>query len=141
MKKTTKIRIFHAMLANAGLMAQKPDMLASYGVSSTLDLTEAELDQLMDKLREVHSKKQKDLEAARRRVMAAIGAYLRREGRPEHVANIKAIALRAAGCDDFNKIPLSKLRAIYSEFVKQNRAGKSAQMITSEEIERKTLMN
>lgn len=63
----------------------------------------------------------------RKRVMAAIGGWLTNM-KTEHSATlIKSIACRAAGVDDFNKIPLSKLRAVYYEFVnRQNVAANSS---------------
>lgn len=52
MKETTKtspdkIRVFHAMLAKANLMAQKATILSSYDVQSTKQLTSGQLDELI----------------------------------------------------------------------------------------------
>jgi hypothetical protein len=43
-----KIRVFHAMLAKADLMTQKETILSSYDVQSTKQLTEKQLDELID---------------------------------------------------------------------------------------------
>jgi hypothetical protein len=56
------------------------------------------------------------LDKARKRVIAVIGAWLRSRGMTEGIARIKGIACRAAKVDDFNKIPLNKLRALYEEW-------------------------
>lgn len=52
----------------------------------------------------------------RKRVIAAIGAWLRSRCKKENIATIKAIACRAAKADKFNDIPASKLRALYEEW-------------------------
>ena len=68
----------------------------------------------------------------RKRVMAAIGSWLRAAGEAETPAKIKAIACRAAQCGDFNAIPVSKLRGIYSEFSKQRKAAERGRAIAAE---------
>jgi hypothetical protein len=68
----------------------------------------------------------------RKRVMAAIGAWLRAAAAEETPAKIKAIACRAAQCKDFNAIPISKLRGIYSEFTKQKKAAERGRAIVAE---------
>lgn len=57
----------------------------------------------------------------RRRVMAAIGAYLRHMHFDENQQHIMAIACHAAGYSNYNNIPVSRLRAIYYEFVRRNK--------------------
>jgi hypothetical protein len=56
------------------------------------------------------------LDKARKRVIAAIGAWLRERNKTESIGLIKAIACRAAKADDFNAIPANKLRALYEEW-------------------------
>jgi hypothetical protein len=43
-----KIRVFHAMLAKANLMTQKETILSSYDVQSTKQLSEVQIDQLIN---------------------------------------------------------------------------------------------
>ena len=62
-----------------------------------------------------------ELNKWRKRVMAAIVGWLKSRNRTENAAVIKAIACRAAGKDDFNKIPLNRLRAIYGEWCGKNK--------------------
>ena len=52
----------------------------------------------------------------RKRVMAAVGGWLRACGTAHTAETIKAIACRAAQRKSFNDITLSELRAIYAEF-------------------------
>jgi hypothetical protein len=53
--------------------------------------------------------------------MAVIGAYLRRLNYAENADSIKAVACRAAGYENFNSIPVSRLREIYYEFLRRNK--------------------
>lgn len=69
----------------------------------------------------------------RKRVMGSIGGWLRLKAEAgeidDEAAVIKAIACRAAGCTDFNKIPLSKLRAVYYEFLEKQKIAKRTETI------------
>lgn len=47
---TKKIKQFHAILASKGLMDMKEEVLYSYGVKSTKDLTETQLTELINRL-------------------------------------------------------------------------------------------
>jgi hypothetical protein len=58
MDTQAKIRQFHAILAKKGLMDLKVDLLASYGVESTKQLKESELDELINKLQSVQVSKE-----------------------------------------------------------------------------------
>jgi hypothetical protein len=60
--------------------------------------------------------KQVKLDTLRKRVIAAIGAWLRERNKTENIGIIKAIACRAAQVSDFNTIPAGKLRALYEEW-------------------------
>lgn len=52
----------------------------------------------------------------RRRVMAAIGAYLRKNNKTSDATIIKAIACRAAKTTNFNRIKLDELQRLYNQF-------------------------
>lgn len=120
------IRQFRSICARMGVTGDRYEALKeSYGVASCKDMTERDLQDAILKLQGFVTTQTPQSEAGvwRRRVMAAIGAHLRRTGRAESLELIKAIALRAAKdyCD-FNQIPVSELRGIYYEFVRQNKA-------------------
>jgi hypothetical protein len=57
-----------------------------------------------------------DMDTWRKRVMAAIGGWLRMCNTTHTADSIKAIACRASGRKAFNDITLSELRAVYAEF-------------------------
>ena len=65
------------------------------------------------------------MDKLRKRVMAAVGGYLTKSGRKSNASIIKAIACRATGHDDFNKIPRERLRnliALFNNKVKDSEA-------------------
>ena len=53
MDTQAKIRQFHAILAKKGIMDLKHDILAEYGVISTKDLKETQLDELINRMQTV----------------------------------------------------------------------------------------
>lgn len=109
------LRQYHTICRILGIDAEERRAIASgYGVNSSKDLTNQQLVELLTKL---HG----DAHRWRRRVMAVIGAYLRRINYTENADTIKAVACRAAGYDDFNRIPVSRLRSVYYEFLRRNK--------------------
>ena len=69
---------------------------------------------------------------AAKRVIAAICQWLDRQGyrfgsRDEKVRYCLAVACRAANCPDFNRIPESRLTAIYNLFCRKNSVDVSGQ--------------
>lgn len=67
------------------------------------------------------SKSEPDADVWRKRCMASIGGYLRLAGKASNAQIIQAIACRATGVEDFNKIPISRLRNLYNAFLKQQK--------------------
>jgi len=80
MDKKLKIKTFHGLLARTGLMSYKEDMLASYGVESTLDLELWELDELINKLRQQESEQKREHDAELRNLRSTILTILQRMG-------------------------------------------------------------
>ncbi len=58
MTKKDKIKWFHVLLYRTHMMANKADMLASYGVSSSKDLSDRDLDELIDYLKRIYEEKE-----------------------------------------------------------------------------------
>ena len=75
-----------------------------------------------------------DISKLRKRVMAAIGAYLRSEGRFESPSIIKGIACRATGYRSFNKIPRERLRNLIGLFNDKVKDKRAVEAITAEEL-------
>lgn len=129
--KAKLFRKFHAVCSEMKLSdMEKHAIVESYGHESSKDMDEKEL---IDAITTLLSQKNAEADTWRKRVIAVIGAFLRRNGYPENINNIKAIAVRASdGYDNFNKIPLSQLRALYSEFLRKNKTTIKVEKVTNE---------
>lgn len=66
----------------------------------------------------------------RKRLIAAIGGWLTMTGKQGGLDMIKGVACRAAGVDDFNKIPKARLVSLYNAFVQKQKDLKTVNDIT-----------
>lgn len=122
-QKNALLRKFHALLRKAGVNnEEKMVMLASYGVQSSKDMSVYELTELCHKLDMRTNKSAAEANKWRKRVMAAIGGYLRAMGQDGNANMIIAIACRASRYSDFNSIPVDQLRSVYNAFKNRTKA-------------------
>ncbi|MDE5575500.1 MAG: hypothetical protein K2I87_07295 [Bacteroidales bacterium] len=70
-----------------------------------------------------------DLNVWRKRLIAAIGGWLRMTGRQDGLEIIKGIACRAAKKDDFNAIPKQQLVSLYNAFLQRQKDLKTVKTI------------
>lgn len=121
------LRKFHSLCYRLNLSADdKLAMLSAYDVESSVDLSNAELTELCDRLNEILNPEDAKLDKMRKRVLAAIGGWLRMIGKGDEGMNyIKGVACQAAKVDNFNKISLERLTTIYNMFLKKQRDAKS----------------
>ena len=113
------LKKYHTLCTVLGLDDEaKHAILASWGVESSRDLTQHQLIDICAKLSEQVNEKDgtASLDKLRKRVIAAIGGWLRETGQSENISKIKGIAMRAGGYDDFNKIPRERLRNLIATF-------------------------
>lgn len=99
------------------------------------ELKSTEASELIGRLKRNQGRTDTALDVWRKRLMAAVGAYLRAFGYSESAAAIKTIACRAAGmpnADCFNQIPLERLRGLYNAFRNQVRDRDSVTDLTEE---------
>lgn len=97
----------------------KESLLAAYGVESSTGLTEAQLEELCDYIQMNVNLTEEALEMDRWRksVIRAIGRSLNAEGYMGYgVEYIKAVAVRAAEAESFNKITKQQLVNLYHAF-------------------------
>jgi hypothetical protein len=113
-QKKKLIQRFHISLKQGGMMNQKPAILESFGVQSSRELTEEELQLAVDGLTG-------EADKWRKRLIAAIFGWCRAINYQADIDKVKAIACRASGYDNFNKIPVSRLRDLYYGWVKKSR--------------------
>jgi hypothetical protein len=107
------IRKYHAVAHEAGLgEAEKRAILESYGVTSSRDLSQH---QLIDVIAGISSKMDEHKDRLRKRLIAAVGRYLRTIGYNENIITIKSVVEQAAGCP-FNRIPPERIRSLIFAF-------------------------
>lgn len=130
------VKKFHTLLGKARIDNEgKSEILAAYGVTSSKDLDIYQLLEICEKIDELANPAAHDLDKARKRLMAAIGGWLKAMHLNEYGANhIKAIACRAAQRETFNQIPLEQLRSLYSAFNKKQRDLKEVTEITTDTL-------
>lgn len=111
------IKRLHTVKSEIGLTDyQYRAVLSGFGVESSKQLS---IDELLRAI-ELLQTRNPDDDKWRKRCMAVIGAYLRRLNYAENAESIKAVACRASGYENFNSIPVSRLRQVYYEFARRN---------------------
>ena len=127
------LKKYHTLCARLGLSeAEKRAICEGCGVESSRDI---DTHALIDICAHLSSQLEPQLTALRRRAMAAIGAYLRSEGKGESASLIKGIACRATGYSAFHKIPKERLRNLVYLFNKRVADAQSVRNITQPENE------
>jgi len=87
------------------------------------------------------TKHDEELDKWRKRVIAAIGAWLRAMNNAESIDIIKGVACRATEAKAFNTIPLERLRSIYAAFTNKKKDLAFADKLTASEIDLKSFLN
>jgi len=75
-----KIKLFHTLLHATGTMPNKRDMVGSYNVESTTELTEVQLDELNDRLFKLKKVKYSETSAEIRELRSQVMVQLNRCG-------------------------------------------------------------
>lgn len=137
MNRNTAIRELHVLMRQCNIDEDgKQAIYASYHVESSKDMNLAEIRELCNKLHEMlqkdgNEKRPADtpLDRQRRSTKVAVGKLLAAQGKIPGSGwgivewnLIRGTVCRAAGVDDFNAIPMSKLRGLTFEFNKQAKA-------------------
>lgn len=128
------LKKFHTLCSVLGLTDdQKKDILSSWGVESSRDLTQHQLIDICAKLSEQvnHKNGSASLDKLRKQVIAAIGGWLRETCQGQGISKIKGIACRATGYSDFNKIPRERLRNLIATFNNKTKDKKSVDALAS----------
>ena len=111
------LKKFHTLCTVLGLSyEEKHAIVESYGVESSRDMDTHDLLDVCAKLSCQLGNQKNTLDHLRKRAMASIGAYLKSVGRESNANLIKAIACRATGYEEFNKIPRERLLNLIATF-------------------------
>ena len=104
------LRQFHTLCSRLRLSAEeKAAIIEGYGVESSADINN---DDLMNICRALEKRLDSNAVKLDR---------LRKQGKPENIADIKAIACRATKSDNFNRIPPERLRNVYNAFLNKQK--------------------
>lgn len=128
------LKKYHSLCYKLGMTADdKLALLSGYGVESSVDLTNEELTEICDHLNSILNPEDAKRDRMRKRVIAAIGGWLRLIGKGnEGVEYIKGVACRAAKVENFNHITLERLTTIYNMFLKRQKDAKSINAVAGE---------
>ena len=124
------LKKYHALCAAVGMTTGEKDaLLSAYNVESSRDLDTHDLVDICAELSKRADKTNKERDRLRKQCMAAIGAWLRIEGKASNTSIIKGIACRATQQDDFNKIPKERLRNLVYLFNNKVKDAQTAKTI------------
>lgn len=135
-RKRQLIKKFHVLLGQQGLgAAAKEGILAGFGVEHTNELTLQQLSEACRAL-EAHAStplsdregaKMAEMDKWRKRVIAAAISYGKELGYSMTVEGAKGMALKATGNEyaSFNRIPKTRLQALYNGFSKNAKTMRS----------------
>lgn len=116
------VKKLHVLLGLSKIdAAGKLAILAAYGVEHSNELSCDQLIEICDKLDSLQRGAGDEMDKSRKRVIAAIGGWLKVVGIAHDLRFIKGIACRASGYADFNKIPLERLRNLYATFLNKQK--------------------
>lgn len=119
------LKKFHTICSVAGISKdQKSVLLASYGVESSKDLTEKQLSDIINTLN-------REPDMWRKRCMAAVSGWLMQLNKEQNAKYIIGIICQSCQADDFNRIPVSRLRDVYYEFVRKTKTAARSQAVKS----------
>ncbi|WP_242396869.1 hypothetical protein [Porphyromonas gingivicanis] len=118
------IKKYHALAGQLGMTNEdKLALLSQFGVESSRDLSQHQLIDICGSLSNEMDRRygRESMDALRKRLIKAIGDYLKVVGRASNIAIIKSIACRAAGVEEFNRIPRERLRSLYGAFLNKKK--------------------
>lgn len=97
------------------------------GKHSASEMTTQELRAIAEGLKSLRSS-ESEISRARKRVIAAVREFLEKNdskyalmSEQERIERVKAVACRASKTEDFNRISMTKLRAVYNTFLQLNK--------------------
>jgi len=116
-QKNQLIKKFYVLLGKAKMNEQaKQAFLSSYEVESVKDLDVFQLMNACQVLELEADPALKELDKLRKRLIAAIFGYYKAKGKQATMADVKAVACRAAKVKTFNGIQKDRLISLYNAF-------------------------
>lgn len=118
------VKKYHTLCSQLGMTNEdKLALLSQFGVESSRDLSQHQLIDICGSLSNEMERRygKESMDALRKRLIKTIGDYLKVVGRASNIAIIKGIACRAAGVEEFNRIPRERLRSLYGAFLNKKK--------------------
>lgn len=141
-QKNALVKKFHTLLTKGRIgNDQKLQMLAAYGVESSKDLNVYELTELCGKLDKIINPAVAEQDKLRKRLIASIASYRQSMGAAVSIDEVKAIACRAAKCENFNRISDDRLRSLYNAFNRMRKDLDNVRAMTADKIQELTTLN
>ncbi|MBN1651724.1 MAG: hypothetical protein JW857_10370 [Bacteroidales bacterium] len=132
----------HVLISKAGIDKDGLlDLLEQYNATSSRELDSYQLLELCSNIEKITMPSAIEMDRARKRLIASIGAWLRALNQEENIHKIKAIACRAASKDKFNSIGKERLNSLYYAFVNKTKDLQFVNNLTAEELSYLTLSN
>lgn len=139
--KSLLLKKFHTLCSVAKLSFEmKEEIINAFGCESSKDMS---VQDLIDscKMLEERVKPNNELDKWRKRLMAAIGGYLKKTGGENNAANIKSIACRASGYKDINDIPRERIINLYYAFVNKQKDFSKVDGFVFDDLLTKSILN
>ncbi len=132
--KKRLIKRFHTLLGAARLDDDgKMQILSAYGVTTSKDLSVAELLEICNKMNDMlNGGKYSEMDALRKRVLAAGCSFMRANGQEANIDYVKGWVCRRAKKKSFNAVPADRLRAAYFAFNNQRKALEETKAVVAE---------
>ena len=141
-QKNALVKKFHTLLTKGRIgNDQKLQMLAAYGVESSKDLNVYELTELCGKLDKIINPAVAEQDKLRKRLIASIAGYRQAMGTTANIDEIKAIACRAAKCENFNRISEDRLRSLYNAFNRMKKDLENVREMTVDKVQELKTLN
>jgi len=141
-QKNALVKKFHTLLTKGRIgNEQKLEMLAAYGVESSKDLNVYELTELCGKLDKILNPAAAEQDKLRKRLIASIAGYRQAMGASASMEEIKAIACRAAKCENFNRISEDRLRSLYNAFNRMRKDLENVREMTADKVQELITLN
>jgi len=139
---TGLVRKFHTLLGKYRIDNDtKLSILLQYNVTGSTYLSAGQLIEVCGRLEQANNPALREQDVWRKRLMGAIGGWLRSMNRFDDAHIIKGIACRAAKREYFNDIPVEQLRSLYSAFKKKQTDLQTVEEFTMGELNKQILMN
>lgn len=136
------LKRFHTLCTKLAVTTyEKEAIISSFGCVSSRDMTIAQLQYACDCLDKRLNPELVEIDKWRKRVMGAIGGWLRIMSVEQTAEKIKSIACRATNHDTFNAIPKERLVNVYYAFLKKQKDFKAVGGIVKDELETLTYLN